>query len=130
MISRKKRQRYKTSAAFIAKENNLDIDLDDWEQVWDLLDNQEEKTYVYVIGEQNADRVKIGRSVQPGVRLKQLQTAYPNKLFLWAYCVETPEFNEKDVHVWYSHLRLEGEWFHRTEEIDKLVKQIKEKSHQ
>lgn len=125
MISRKKRLRYKTSAALIAKEKNIEINLDDWEQVWNLLDNYEEISYVYIIGEFNADKVKIGKSKQPGVRLKQLQTAYPEKLFLWAFCKETPELNEKDLHEWYHHLKLEGEWFQRNHEIDALVQQIK-----
>lgn len=130
LISRKKRLRYKTSAAAIAKDNNLEINLEDWDQIWNLLDKYSETYYVYVIGEANADRVKIGKSKQPGVRLKQLQTAYPSKLFLWAFCKETSDFNEKDLHKWYSHLKVEGEWFLRNKEIDDLVLQIKGKSNQ
>lgn len=126
MVIKKKRLRYKTNAAKIAKQHNIQINLDSWEEIWDLLDKYKEPDYVYVIGEANGDRVKIGHSINPGQRLKGLQTSHPEKLYLWGFCEQRSPFTEKEIHEKLKEYRLEGEWFKVTPAVREVINQIKE----
>lgn len=125
MISKVKRQRYKESARRLAILHKETIDLNNWEDIWNINDKYLPISYVYVIGEENADKVKIGRSENPGFRLRALQTGYPTKLYIFAYCPEDKELNEKTIHRTFTQFRLKGEWFNNTEEIQKITAQIK-----
>ena len=128
MISRKKRLRYKQTAYKLSREHNLEIDLDNWDNIWDILDKytiEPEPTYVYVIGEAGGTEVKIGKSKQPGYRLKQLQSDYPNKLYLWCYCKETLDINEKTLHKICKTSKILGEWYLLTEEVRRVIELIK-----
>lgn len=113
----------------IAASNNLVIDFNNWEQIWNLLDTYPHglRTYVYVIGEAGGKYVKIGKSNNPGQRLKALQTSHPNKLYLYAFCPETPELNEKLLHSKFIKIRGNGEWFEHTSELRQVTQQIKDK---
>lgn len=128
MISRKKRKKYKEAARQLAASNNLSIDLNNWENIWNLLDkfNTKPASNVYIIGEAGGDKVKIGKSNNPGQRLKALQTSHPNKLYLYAFCLENNKFNEKQLHQQFSNVRLTGEWFQYTPELQQITKQIKQ----
>ncbi|MER6522564.1 GIY-YIG nuclease family protein [Streptomyces sp. NPDC001553] len=67
-------------------------------------------SYVYVIGSAGSTRVKIGTSVSPEKRLKELQTGNPNRLeVLW----HTPGGRELEaqLHQVFAEYRGEGEWF-------------------
>jgi len=71
------------------------------------------------------DAVKIGYSKNPKLRLQALQTANPNKLeLLYSF----PAFKkwEESIHEDLSNLRINGEWFKYTEEVDTYIKNIKE----
>lgn len=74
--------------------------------------------HIYVIGT-NGNRQKIGYSKDPSRRLKTLQTANSEKLFLyWSFEVDdsvAPKV-EKYIHNQYAHLRVNGEWFDMTKE--------------
>ncbi|MEU2834963.1 GIY-YIG nuclease family protein [Streptomyces lavendulae] len=66
--------------------------------------------YVYVIGSSGSTRVKIGTSVSPDKRLKELQTGNPDRLeVLW----HTPGGRELEarLHQAFAAHRTEGEWF-------------------
>ncbi|MGW6941402.1 GIY-YIG nuclease family protein [Streptomyces xanthophaeus] len=67
-------------------------------------------SYVYVIGSAGSTRVKIGTSVSPEKRLKELQTGNPDRLeVLW----HTPGGRELEaqLHQVFAEYRGEGEWF-------------------
>lgn len=57
---------------------------------------------------------KIGKSCQPRLRFRDLQSGSPVKLTLYAVI---PQDRETELHLLYRHLRLHGEWFQVTEEL-------------
>lgn len=72
---------------------------------------------VYVIGEHNSSRCKIGIARNPIKRLATLQTGNPEALFIHrVFWVESEQYAkniESDAHISaeLEHRRLEGEWF-------------------
>ncbi|MFI3902585.1 GIY-YIG nuclease family protein [Ochrobactrum sp. S1502_03] len=74
-------------------------------------------TAVYVIGEENASRVKVGKARSPIHRLATLQTGNPDTLFLhrvfWFDTAICASGVEEQAHIIaeQEHYRLEGEWF-------------------
>ncbi|WP_217550094.1 GIY-YIG nuclease family protein [Streptomyces sp. GbtcB6] len=67
-------------------------------------------SYVYVIGSVGSTRVKIGTSVSPKKRLKELQTGNPDRLeVLW--CTLGGRKLEAHLHQAFADYRREGEWF-------------------
>ncbi|MFC9581595.1 GIY-YIG nuclease family protein [Streptomyces yangpuensis] len=68
------------------------------------------ESYVYVIGSAGSTRVKIGTSVSPEKRLKELQTGNPDRLeVLW--CTPGGRELEATLHQAFADYRVEGEWF-------------------
>ena len=82
-----------------------------------------EKKFLYFI--RCADTVKIGVSNCPWQRRNQLQTAAPSKLVLMSQ-IEKASDREKECHERLAHLRLHGEWFHLTDEVYDLIKELKD----
>ncbi len=123
MISRKKRARYIKNAYLISKQNNITIDLNDWNQVWDLLDKFDEPEYVYAIQDGNYN-IKIGRSVNPNQRMRELQTSHASKLLMLGYTLNKLPLEEKALHKRLKKDRLEGEWFKPTVDVMLVVKEI------
>ncbi|MFD3937832.1 GIY-YIG nuclease family protein [Streptomyces sp. NPDC058611] len=67
-------------------------------------------SYVYVIGSSGSTHVKIGTSVSPEKRLKELQTGNPGRLeVLW--CTPGGRDLESALHKVFDEYRMEGEWF-------------------
>lgn len=127
MTPHKKRQRYKKSADEIA--DRLGIPKPEtWEEVWRILNENEETTYVYAIVNQEARKVKFGKSVSPGARLRSLQTASGHELKLVCYCKETHDLNEELLHLECGHDRVIGEWFRLTDRTRYWIDQIKERA--
>ena len=69
------------------------------------------------------DAVKIGVSSDPVSRLATLATGSPCPLNLLA---EIPNAGDREAecHKRMKHLRLSGEWFRYTEEVDCLIKEL------
>ncbi|MFJ6486308.1 GIY-YIG nuclease family protein [Streptomyces sp. NPDC091682] len=67
-------------------------------------------SYVYVIGSVESTRVKIGTSVNPKKRLKELQTGNPERLEL-RWCTSGGRELETMLHQAFAAHRVEGEWF-------------------
>ena len=128
VVSRKKRARYKTNAAKLASEHGIRLDLNDWDQIWSVLDLYEEPCYLYAIGDRNVGLVKFGKSKTPGQRLKMLNTGNGSALVLWAYCRHESPFTEKEVHKALAKHRVHGEWFSLCEEVQSMVNAIKNKA--
>jgi len=128
---RRKRQRYLERAKQIATENNVDIDLSDWDKVWSLLDMYGLKSgktqyCVYAIVDLKNNFVKFGKSVNPNSRLKQLSTGSGCKLVLAAFCKETSELNESEIHKKLKHHRLRREWFTLNSVTQRYINKIRE----
>lgn len=67
--------------------------------------------------------IKIGYSVNPSERLKELQTGSPVKLHLQA-TLEGSFQTEKGLHDLFKHLRTKGEWFRYTDEIKYFIRVV------
>ena len=68
--------------------------------------------YVYAIRELDSGRIKLGISIDPSRRLKQLQTGNSSKLELVAYKKADNRFNdEKKLHDMAKDFNIRGEWF-------------------
>lgn len=77
--------------------------------------NREHKTTigvpkVYFITNEEFSRVKIGTSVHPNKRLRQVQTGNPERLSLYGTVIGDRVF-EKEIHKELQSNRLNGEWF-------------------
>jgi hypothetical protein len=76
---------------------------------------------VYFITCRETGTVKIGSSLEPEARLKELQTGHPFELKVEAVlpggCSE-----EFDFHRRFSEERLKGEWFRLTDMIELIIK--------
>jgi hypothetical protein len=67
----------------------------------------------------DGDAVKIGYSTDPGKRLRALQTAHPKRLTLLGVC----SFKESELHEKFHGLRLHGEWFKLTPELEQFIQE-------
>ena len=81
------------------------------------------KGYIYLIYDQNNNSLKIGFSKSPKSRLKYLQSATSNKLFLIDYFKGNTK-DEKTLHKKFKSLRLASEWF---EYHTNIIKEFKNK---
>lgn len=69
--------------------------------------------------------IKIGRSTTRSIRrrIETIQIGVPYELgFL--YVIEAPASVETEIHEAFSDLRLRGEWFRRTYELDGFIKEM------
>ncbi len=67
---------------------------------------------VYVLEASNFDYIKIGRTVAPKQRVRNLQSGCPFRIHTWL-AVYTPDASELEsrLHDELSEYRLRGEWF-------------------
>ena len=77
--------------------------------------------YVYFIKCNNA--IKVGISESPKKRIKNLQTANPNKLEMIGY-VYGDILKEQEIHMDLQKYRLNGEWFKCCVEVEKYINKI------
>lgn len=78
--------------------------------------------YLYFIA--CGDLIKIGVSNSPDARLETLQTGAPGKLELIA-SIPKSGHHETEAHKRFDHLRVYGEWFRYTSEIDAFIQELK-----
>ncbi len=71
--------------------------------------------FVYFIGGERGP-IKIGHACDPYTRLRTLQTAYPEDLFIYA-TLEGCQADERSLHLEFAEFRLRGEWFERSAPI-------------
>jgi Meiotically up-regulated gene 113 len=68
--------------------------------------------FVYFLLQENLARVKIGfTSKAPTERIKQLQTANPDKLIPIFVIENNPPWTEGELHERFNEYRVSGEWF-------------------
>ena len=80
------------------------------------------KGYVYFIVNYSDKRVKIGYSINPAQRVKQLMTAYPGKRLEVAKQIKGNVKDERKYQKIFCHYRIEREWFVLSEEILEFIK--------
>lgn len=79
--------------------------------------------YLYFIA--CGDAVKVGVSSDPENRMKELRAGAPGPLRIVAK-FEQRGRDEGALHKRIAHLRLYGEWFRHTEEVDALIRELSE----
>lgn len=78
---------------------------------------------VYFIQQKNGGPIKIGSSVHPLLRLKQIRAHSPVEVELIA-AIEGSAKLERELHAKFADNRLHGEWFTSTEELVSYIKDI------
>lgn len=79
---------------------------------------------IYLI-EAMPDHYKIGVSIHPRSRLRELQTSHPYKLTLiHTFVAEPGKEAEEKLHRFFHTARLKGEWFQLTSDQRKFVEQL------
>ena len=75
---------------------------------------------IYFIQMGDTGPIKIGQSVNPMLRIEQLQTANPETLrILWVY--EGDQYTESQVHELFKGNRIRGEWFAPTDDLISFI---------
>lgn len=77
------------------------------------------KTFIYIMRCLRTGLYKIGRSKNPTIREKTLQSENPNVELV--YQVEAFASYEKELHSEFSHKRVRGEWFRLTKKDLKSI---------
>jgi hypothetical protein len=82
--------------------------------------------YVYLIGNSIFGWYKIGKSITPEIRIKDLGILLPFKIKVYSvWAAKNHHLMESSLHEIYEHNRINGEWFEFTgEEIGKLIDSI------
>lgn len=86
----------------------------------------DEAWYVYFILNRAADQIKIGHSVQPETRIKNLETEAGLSYETLLIIPETDELTEGLAHFEARRLRIKGEWFDSTPELWSWIGEIEQ----
>jgi hypothetical protein len=78
-------------------------------------------TYIYLIRDNNTGLVKIGRSIDPSLREKTIQSENPNLDLFWISPITQPK-TEKKLHIILKDKRIRGEWFDLTDGDIEIIK--------
>lgn len=81
-----------------------------------------EQSFLYFIEAVGTGFIKIGRSSNPELRLKQLSTGSPNDLVIIG-AISGGSKVESELHRQFSFLRERGEWFKATDELRNFIMQ-------
>jgi hypothetical protein len=80
--------------------------------------------FIYFIQGSTGGAVKIGYAKDVSIRLKSLQTGYPDTLIILCAVPGSP-MNEKFLHNKFSNHKLQGEWFKPVSEILEFAEKYK-----
>jgi hypothetical protein len=95
---------------------------------WDASKNEHSSDDLYFIHD-DLNRIKIGRTSSVNKRIRELQTANPNKLKL-VFTIKYKGMLERQLHICFSELRLTGEWFTYTSRFDDFFKYVESSPYQ
>jgi hypothetical protein len=87
--------------------------------------SMELRGYVYFFQAEIGGPIKIGRSFDPDVRLRDLQLMSPFRLRQLALIPGSID-KEAELHRRFSHSRLHGEWFAESDELIELIREIQD----
>ena len=76
-------------------------------------------TCVYLIQVGDDGPYKIGQAQDPAKRIKELQTASPDKLYLRAFISGVPGSFESQLHSKLAEFHIRGEWFEPVAAVEK-----------
>ena len=79
-------------------------------------------TLIYFIEGIGTGQTTIGKSIQPGRRVAQLQTGNPASLRLLA----NVQAEERDLHRFFAPFRLQGEWFENNPALDAMIEHCRQ----
>ena len=85
------------------------------------------KGYVYFLQGQCGGAIKIGYSINPEKRLRELQTGYPDTLII-LLMIPGSEASESALHRQFEASRLNGEWFRPDNLLIDKIKELKAKT--
>lgn len=83
-------------------------------------------TVIYFIQRDDMGAIKIGRSIDPLKRLRELQTASPIKLTLLGM-MDSEDSTETELHNRFKRLRIMGEWFDPGKALLRYIKRYSQK---
>lgn len=118
----------KQNTNFLLKWENLDgksfriIESPWYPKCSDKFSKAQKRSVVYFVQSAIGGPIKIGQSLDPQSRLKELQTGSPFELRLLAV---TSNYTESELHSQFSFARLHGEWFEPVCELLDLIKSTK-----
>ena len=82
-------------------------------------------TFIYFFKATHLNRVKIGMSRNVHSRLVAMQSASPDQLELIKIIRTNDQYpNDWAVHALFPHLRLHGEWFELTKELQNFINEL------
>lgn len=91
-------------------ENQRSQELKEWLENKNVKPKTENIDDLYLILDEDANHLKIGRSRNVKSRLSQLQIANSHKLKL-LYSIPKKGYLEKEIHDVFNDLKVKGEWF-------------------
>lgn len=109
----------------IASRLRIELDPENWEQIWALLDKHGEPDYLYAIVDSASSLVKFGKSKNPGARLKTLKIGNGSNLKIFAYCENKSPLTEKEIHRRLSDERISGEWFRLCDKSQAVINEMR-----
>ena len=83
---------------------------------------------VYFIQSERGGPVKIGQTRDLKIRLMELQISHPYTLKILHVIEGAGPSIEKELHREFAKHRLRGEWFEWSEDLNKLINQLKKKN--
>lgn len=90
-------------------------ELEEWESKRNI-SKKEKVDDLYVILDEDANHIKIGRSKNVKARLNQLQIANSHKLKL-LYSIPKKGYMERELHEGFKKFKVKGEWFENDKRI-------------
>lgn len=84
---------------------------------------REKRGYVYFIGADGYDAIKIGFSVRPMARIAQIQSGSPENLTV-LHMVPAKKKVEALLHTLFSPSRVRGEWFGNVDAIRNFARHL------
>jgi len=81
---------------------------------------KEPQQLVYIVGFR--DYVKIGYTSDFWSRFSALQSSAPEKLIIYGAIFDASKYVERKLHETFALYRLEGEWFRKTRDLNRWIK--------
>lgn len=76
-------------------------------------EQKDRRGFIYVIFSEHTYRCKIGRTIKPEQRLKQVRLMSPYRLIFGGYYLTDDVYaHERFWHIKFANRRVHGEWFH------------------
>ena len=88
-----------------------------------LIDSFDDQ-HLYFMKNEKTDEIKIGISIHPEVRRRQLERQHGNKITILRVVASQGRSKEKELHLRFSAYRTHGEWFEPNKELVEYIENI------